>query len=99
VPRRENLPFAARPPGAPALLAADGRFGARIVPLREVDGEIVSSSRIRSLVALGDVSTAARLLGDAFQLAGTVVGGDRRGRELGFPTANLDPDPALCFPG
>ena len=95
----ENFRFGARALGDAALLAADGRFGARVVPLREVDGEIVSSSRIRSLVTLGDLSAAARLLGDPFELRGTVVAGDRRGRELGFPTANLDPDPALCTPG
>src|SRR5579859_7665849 len=78
----ENFRFGARALGDAALLAADGRFAARVVPLREVDGEIVSSSRIRSLIALGDVSSAARLLGDPFELRGTVVGGDRRGREL-----------------
>src|SRR6185437_8108854 len=51
------------------------RFGARALPLREVDGEIVSSSRIRSLIALGDVGTAARLLGDPFELRGPVIAG------------------------
>ena len=95
----ENFRFGARALGDAALLAADGRFATRVVPLREIDGEIVSSSRIRSLIALGDVSAAARLLGDPFELRGTVVSGDRRGRELGFPTANLDPPPGLCRPG
>jgi riboflavin kinase/FMN adenylyltransferase len=95
----ENFRFGARALGDPALLAADGRFAAHVVPLREQDGEIVSSSRIRSLIALGEVSAAARLLGDPFELRGTVVPGDRRGRELGFPTANLDPAPGLCQPG
>jgi len=95
----ENFRFGARALGDAALLAADGRFAAHVVPLREEGGEIVSSSRIRSLVALGDVALAARLLGDPFEMRGTVVGGDRRGRELGFPTANLDPVPGLCHPG
>jgi riboflavin kinase / FMN adenylyltransferase len=95
----ENFRFGARALGDAALLASDGRFGARVVPLREVDGEIVSSSRIRSLIALGDVGAAARLLGDAFELRGTVIDGDRRGRELGFPTANVAPDPNLVSPG
>ena len=94
----ENFRFGARALGDAALLAADGRFAARVVPLREVDGEIVSSSRIRSLIALGDVGAAARLLGDPFELRGTVVAGDRRGRELGFPTANVDPPPGLATP-
>jgi riboflavin kinase/FMN adenylyltransferase len=95
----ENFRFGARALGDAALLAADGRFAARVVPLREMDGEIVSSSRIRSLIALGEMTAAARLLGDPFELRGTVVAGDRRGRELGFPTANVDPPPGLCRPG
>jgi len=45
------------------------------------------------------VERAGRLLGDPFQLRGTVVSGDRRGRTLGFPTANLVPDEALVYPG
>jgi len=95
----ENFRFGARALGDAALLAADGRFAARVVPLREMDGEIVSSSRIRSLIRLGDLGSAARLLGDPFELRGVVVPGDRRGRELGFPTANLEPTPGICHPG
>ena len=95
----ENFRFGARALGDAGLLVADGRFAARVVPLREMDGEVVSSSRIRSLIALGDVAAAARLLGDPFELRGIVVSGDRRGRELGFPTANVDPQPGLCHPG
>jgi riboflavin kinase / FMN adenylyltransferase len=68
-------------------------------PLLEVDGEIVSSSHIRGLVAAGEVAEANRLLGDSFQLAGEVMHGDARGRELGFPTANLIPDEQLVCPG
>jgi riboflavin kinase/FMN adenylyltransferase len=69
------------------------------VPLRELDGEIVSSSHIRSLIAAGDVARANVLLGAPFEVRGTVVSGDRRGRELGFPTANLVPDETLVCPG
>ena len=63
----------------------------------EIDGEAVSSSRIRDLLAFGEVGEASALLGAAPLLRGTVVRGDRRGRELGFPTANLSFDytPAL----
>ena len=68
-------------------------------PLLEVDGEVVSSSHIRGLVLAGEVDQATRLLGRAFQLRGEVVHGDERGRELGFPTANLIPDEALVCPG
>lgn len=56
----------------------------------ELDGAPVSSSRVRKLVAAGEVAAAARLLGRPHVLRGTVVRGDQRGRTLGFPTANLD---------
>ena len=81
------------------MLAADPRFETRIVPLVEVEGEIVSSSHIRALIQAGSVELAARMLGAPFQLQGEVVSGDRRGRELGFPTANIVPDDALVYPG
>jgi riboflavin kinase / FMN adenylyltransferase len=54
-----------------------------------VDGEAVSSSRIRQAIERGDLALGARLLGHRPALRGMVVSGDRRGRELGFPTANL----------
>lgn len=95
----ENFRFGHRAAGDPALLAADPRFETRIVPLVEVDGEIVSSSHIRGLVLAGEVELAARFLGAPFQVRGEVVLGDRRGRELGFPTANMVPDEALVCPG
>lgn len=53
-------------------------------------GEIVSSSRIRELLRQGKAQQAARFLGRLFQLKGQVIGGDKRGKDLGFPTANLD---------
>jgi riboflavin kinase / FMN adenylyltransferase len=95
----ENFRFGHRASGDTALLAADSRFETRIVPLVEVDGEIVSSSHIRGLVLAGEVELAARFLGAPFQVRGEVVVGDRRGRELGFPTANIVPDEALVCPG
>jgi riboflavin kinase / FMN adenylyltransferase len=49
-------------------------------------------------VAVGDVAAAARFLGAPFQMRGTVAHGDKRGRTLGFPTANLVPDPKLVVP-
>ncbi|HET7645261.1 MAG TPA: riboflavin biosynthesis protein RibF [Candidatus Limnocylindria bacterium] len=62
-----------------------------------IDDAPVSSSRIRDALAAGDLDAARRLLGRAPVLEGTVIHGDRRGRELGFPTANLgfDYPPAL----
>jgi riboflavin kinase/FMN adenylyltransferase len=95
----ENFRFGHRAAGDPALLAADPRFETRIVPLVEVGDEVVSSSHIRGLVLAGEVELAAGFLGAPFQLRGLVVSGDRRGRELGFPTANIVPDQALVYPG
>ncbi len=95
----ENFRFGHRATGDPATLAADPRFATRIVPLVEVDGEIVSSSHIRGLIQAGEVEAAARMLGAPFELRGEVVRGDGRGRQLGFPTANLVPDDALVHPG
>jgi riboflavin kinase/FMN adenylyltransferase len=95
----ENFRFGHGAAGDTALLAADGRFETRVVTLVEVDGEIVSSSHIRALVQAGDVQHAARFLGSPFQLRGVVVEGDRRGRTLDFPTANIVPDEDLICPG
>ena len=95
----ENFRFGHRASGDPQTLAADPRFQTRIVPLVEVDGEIVSSSHIRALIQAGEVEAAERMLGAPFELRGEVVRGDGRGRQLGFPTANLVPDDALVHPG
>lgn len=94
-----NFRFGHRASGDSQLLAADGRFAARIVPLVEVEGETVSSSHIRGLVLAGEVEHASAFLGRPFELRGEVVHGDKRGRELGFPTANLVPDEHLVCPG
>jgi riboflavin kinase / FMN adenylyltransferase len=95
----ENFRFGRRAQGDPALLAADDRFETVVHPLLEVDGEVVSSSHIRGLVAAGEVEHATHFLGAPFQLRGEVARGDERGRELGFPTANLIPDEQLMCPG
>ncbi len=95
----ENFRFGHKAQGDPRLLAADERFATVVHPLLEVDGEIVSSSHIRGLVLAGEVAQAADLLGAPFQLRGEVAHGDERGRELGFPTANLVPEETLACPG
>jgi riboflavin kinase/FMN adenylyltransferase len=95
----ENFRFGHKAQGDTRLLAADGRFTTDVRPLLEVGGEIVSSSHIRGLVLAGDIAQANALLGSTFQLSGEVAHGDKRGRELGFPTANLVPDEALALPG
>ncbi len=95
----ENFRFGHKARGDSELLRADDRFHTRVVELLEIDGEVVSSSHIRGLVLGGAVGYAERLLGDPFTLAGEVVHGDERGRELGYPTANLVPDAAFVTPG
>jgi riboflavin kinase/FMN adenylyltransferase len=95
----ENFRFGARAKGDPELLSAHGGFETRVVPLVEVDGETVSSTRVRALVAAGDVEGALRCLGAPFLYEGTVVEGDKRGRTLGFPTANIVPDEDFVYPG
>jgi riboflavin kinase / FMN adenylyltransferase len=95
----ENFRFGARAQGTPELLASREEFSTRIVPLVEVDGETVSSTRIRALVAAGEVDAAMRCLDAPFLLEGEVVRGDERGRELGFPTANIVPADDLQSPG
>ena len=95
----ENFRFGAKAKGDQRMLAAREEFETRIVPLVEVDGETVSSTRIRALVAAGDVEAAMRCLAAPFLLEGEVVRGDERGRELGFPTANIVPDDELVCPG
>lgn len=95
----ENFRFGAKAKGDPAMLAAHPEFETHVVPLVEVDGETVSSTRIRALVAAGDMVAARHCLGAPFMVEGEVVRGDQRGRELGFPTANIVPDDRLAIPG
>ncbi len=95
----ENFRFGHRAEGDTDLLRAEPRFETRVVPLVEAGGEVISSSHIRGLVLAGDVAEAARFLGDPFQLRGEVKHGDKRGRTLGYPTANLVPDPKVVCPG
>ena len=72
------------------------RLGLDVRPVPLVDG--VSSARIRELVAAGELQSAARLLGRPFEVEGTVEVGDRRGRELGFPTANVGVASGMVLP-
>ncbi len=95
----ENFRFGAKAKGDPGMLAAREEFETRVVPLVETDGETISSTRIRALVAAGDMEGARHCLGAPFMVEGEVVSGDQRGRELGFPTANIVPDDRLAIPG
>jgi riboflavin kinase/FMN adenylyltransferase len=95
----ENFHFGAKARGTPAMLQSHPEFETRIQKLVEVDGETVSSSRIRAEIAAGEMEAARRCLGTPYMLEGEVVGGEKRGRDLGFPTANVVPDPRLVTPG
>jgi riboflavin kinase/FMN adenylyltransferase len=70
-------------------------IGFEEVPPRELGGEAVSSSRVRAELNAGNVAGAAKLLDRPYAIRGTVVAGAKRGRTLGFPTANLDDVPTL----
>ena len=72
-----------------ASLPPEARIEAVPVALEEMAGSAVSSSRIRQAIAEGALSDAARLLGSAFSISGEVTEGDQRGRQIGFPTANI----------
>jgi len=95
----ENFRFGAKARGDTEMLRRHSEFQTRVEPLVEVDGETVSSTRIRAQVAAGDMVGARHCLGAPFMVEGEVVKGDQRGRELGFPTANVVPDDRLAIPG
>src|SRR3954451_13862412 len=95
----ENFRFGKGAKGDPEFLRARSEFDTRVVPLVEVAGETVSSSHIRGLVAAGEIDLATEFLGGPFLYEGEVVEGDKRGRELGFPTANIVPDDRYVTPG
>lgn len=73
-------------------------FEVDVVDLVE-SGRVISSSRVRRLIEEGDVAEAAALLGSRYRLSNIVVPGDRRGKTLGFPTANLEPPARKVIPG
>ena len=86
---------------AASLTRAGALYGFEVLIVGEVvapDGQRASSSRIRRLLAEGDVAGAARLLGQPHTLRSEIVHGEKRGRELGYPTANLRADPEGMIP-
>src|SRR3954471_18142926 len=83
--------------GTPDVLAAEGGkrgFAVDIVPAVEVGGQRIASGAVREALTAGHVKQANDLLGYPWFVSGEVVHGDQRGRELGYPTANLQLDPA-----
>ena len=86
--------------GSPALLSAEApRLGIEVVvqPHVDIDERPVSSSAIRMALAEGEIDAATRMLGGPWFMSGEVIHGEKRGRDLGYPTANirLDPDCGL----
>ncbi|WKU04721.1 bifunctional riboflavin kinase/FAD synthetase [Micromonospora sp. HUAS LYJ1] len=97
----DNFRFGHRAAGNVALLEQLGRthgFGVENAPLVVADGTVFSSTYIRARIEAGDVAVAAAVLGRPHRLEGVVVLGDQRGRELGFPTANLRCPPHTAVP-
>jgi riboflavin kinase/FMN adenylyltransferase len=98
----ENFRYGNKGTGDVATLARDGRrfgFGVEGAPLVGRDAESYwSSTYVRSCVQAGDVEQATRALGREHRIEGVVVRGDQRGREMGYPTANLDPLPWSAVP-
>jgi riboflavin kinase/FMN adenylyltransferase len=93
-----NFRFGARAAGDVAFLGADGRFvsegveldgGPQVRPRSDFVGAFWSSTYVRTCVAEGDVEGAAEALGRPYAVTGTVTRGEQRGRELGYPTANV----------
>jgi riboflavin kinase/FMN adenylyltransferase len=76
-------------------LGREHGFEVLIEPPVVIEGERVSSTAIRETLCAGNVARASQLLGRLHELTGLVVRGDQRGRTIGFPTANLDPEPVL----
>ncbi len=97
-----DFTFGARAAGTPDTLAVLGRqccgLETTVIPLLRAQGVPISSTRIRQALRDGQPGLARRLLGRPFALAGVVVAGERRGRALGFPTANVVPPPGLALP-
>ena len=97
----ENFNFGFKAQGSPKYLSEVGPkygFGVSIVKLQEERGSTISSTRIRSLIIDGEIERANELLTRRFYLKGPVVHGEKRGREIGYPTANLGLTPLATIP-
>jgi riboflavin kinase/FMN adenylyltransferase len=80
-------------------MGAELNFDVHAQPAVLLDGKAVSSTRIREVIRAGDLETASRMLGRTYALSGEVIRGDGLGRQLGFPTANLDTTGLVLPPG
>ena len=93
-----NFTYGHKAAGNVTTLAAHTEFETIALDLTPNDGEVVSSTRIRKLIASGDVEKARELLTRPHRLDGIVVHGEKRGREIGYPTANLGDLDNQCIP-
>jgi riboflavin kinase/FMN adenylyltransferase len=97
----EDFRFGHKAAGDVQLLAKLGEkyeFTAEGLPLLVADGQTISSSAIRQMLEAGDAAAAAKALGRPHRVEGIVIRGHQRGRELGFPTANLESPPHTAIP-
>jgi riboflavin kinase/FMN adenylyltransferase len=101
----ENFTYGHKAAGNVTTLAVEGRrfgFAVEGIPLAEDSSDggdvTISSTYVRACVAAGDMQSAARALGRPHRVDGVVVRGDRRGRELGYPTANVESPPFTAIP-
>lgn len=97
----ENFNFGYKAQGTPKYLSEVGPkygFGVSIVKLQENRGSTISSSRIRNLIIDGEIERANELLTRNFYLNGPVIHGEKRGREIGYPTANIGLTPLATIP-
>lgn len=94
----ENFRFGAKAQGSVQTLRSRIEFLTEEVPLAIEEGEVVSSTRIRSLIRSGEVVRASELLTRPHQVVGEVIHGEKRGREIGYPTANIGYDAKATIP-
>ena len=81
------------------VLGSEMKFTVKVIPPYTVNGEIVSSTLIRQALIQGDMRRVGKLMSRRFYLRGKVITSEKRGRALGFPTANLDTEPQQAVPG
>lgn len=75
-----------------SLIGMENNFSTTIIPSYKLDDNIISSTKIRNALNEGNVGLASKMLGRYYSFSGKIVGGEKRGRELGYPTANIEPD-------
>lgn len=95
-----DFSFGAKGKGNMALMEERGQGAFQVTTVdKQSDGEEkISSTRVRTLLKEGEVGEVCRLLGRPFRISGTVVNGDKRGRTIGFPTANVEPEIGTFVP-